>query len=97
MTADWLAGPGTFWILGTSGFGFALLYAVLGLRLGKAADSETDGCLLAICNVLLVILGGAAGFLLLRFPAQLISAMAGSAFLPGIMTMVWVRKLEKRT
>ncbi len=96
MEADWLAGPGTFWILGLSGVGFGLAYILLALRLGKMAHSEGDGCLLAICNLALVIVGGAAGFMTFRFPTQLISSMVGAGLLPGIMTLVWVYRLEKR-
>jgi hypothetical protein len=96
MSADWLAGPGTFWILGLSGIGFIIFYIVLAIRLGKAAHSEGDGCLLAFCNSILVVVGGAAGFLALHFPAQLMSAMAGSAFLPALMTLVWIRRLDRR-
>ena len=96
MSADWLAGPGTFWILGLSGVGFAILYVALALRLGRIARSESDGCLLAICNLLLVIVGGAGGFTLLKFPGQLVSSVAGAALLPGLVTLVWVRRLERR-
>jgi hypothetical protein len=95
VTPDWLAGPGTFWILGASGTGFAALYVWLALHLGKQARSESDGCLLAICNLVLVVVGGAVGYLLLRYPYQLLSAMGGSVILPGLMTLIWVWRLEK--
>lgn len=90
-----MAGPGTFWILGASGVGFALLYSWLALRLGRVTRSESDGCLLAVCNVALVIVGGAVGFLLFRFPYQLLSAVAGSALVPGALTLVWLWRLDR--
>ncbi len=96
MTADQLAGPGTFWILFGSGLGFAIFYVLLALRLGKVGRRQSDGCLLAVCNLVLVVTGGSIGFLLFRFPAQLISAMAGSFLLPGIVTAIWVSRMTRR-
>ena len=92
MNAEWIGGEGTFWIIGVGGGVFALFYFVIAIKFGKAIQSETDGCLLGICNVLLTIVGGAAGFLVAHFPLRLFTSLALAGLLPGAMTLYWISR-----
>jgi hypothetical protein len=73
-----------------------LFYVTLALQLGKAGRSESDGCLLAACNSVLVVTGGAIGFLLFGFPLKILSALAGASLLPGAMTAAWLYRMTRR-
>jgi hypothetical protein len=96
MHSDWLAGPGQFWILGLSWSSVALFYVLMGWKLGKSIRSEPDGCLLMICNLLLVPVGGLAGLVFFRFPYDLLSSMFCCALLPSLLTLNWIRRTDPR-
>jgi hypothetical protein len=96
LTNNWIAGPGQFWILGISWGSVALFYTVMALKLGKAIHSEPDGCLLAICNLVCVPVGGLVGLRFLRFPYNLLCSMFLALVLPSLLTGMWIRRTDPR-
>jgi hypothetical protein len=92
MDAYWSAGSGAFWILGLSWGGCALFHTLTALRLGRSVNSPADGCLLAICNLFYVAIGGFLGFILLKFPYGLLTSLAGAILLPALITLAWIKR-----
>jgi hypothetical protein len=92
LNPPYIAGPGQFWILGITAISYILFFGYISLRMGKAIHSETDGCLLCIINVVLVVIGGMAGLLVFRFPYNLMSSMFFALLLPGSLTLMWVKR-----
>jgi hypothetical protein len=87
-----LAGAGQFWILGVTAIAYILFFGYISLKLGKVVHGETDGCLLCMINIALIIVGGMAGLVFFRFPYNLMSSMFFALLLPSALTVTWVRR-----
>ena len=77
--------------------GLSILFAIAAIQVGKAVRSENDGCLLAIGNVVLTLLGGAIGFLVMvnHYPTFILSSMVGAMLLPSLAILAFTRRARK--
>ena len=80
---------GVGWIIGAVAFS---LYAG---KLGRRYDAPNDGCLLGFACQVLLITGGAIGFLLSVFPWHLLTAAAGAIVLPSVACLVFARRMRR--
>ncbi|HWD41507.1 MAG TPA: hypothetical protein VG944_21865 [Fimbriimonas sp.] len=96
MNSDWIAGPGQFWILSVSWLGSAAFFVFFSWMFGRILRSPSDGCLLGLCNLLFVVIGGMGGLLILKFPNNLGCSALGALLLPGLITTTWIRRTKLR-
>lgn len=94
MNQDWLSAGGAYFLLALIWVGAAVGFGVAGIKAGDRVGSPNDGCLLAIGNVVLALLGGGLGFLLMMrfFPYFLLSSLVGAVTLPSLGTLYFLRK-----
>jgi hypothetical protein len=71
---------------------YIAFFLYISFKLGKAVHSESDGCLLAMSNLVLILVGGMAGLLIFHFPYNLMSSMFLALALPSGVTWMWVRR-----
>lgn len=92
--SDWLSQGGTYTILGGAWLLSAILWAGYAFRLGKLTSRQNDGCLLAISNFIMALLGGGAGLLIANktYPMFIFSSVAGTIILPMVSSFVFLRK-----
>lgn len=95
---DWLSAGGAYFVIGTTWVVIATFYYFAGDKIGRAANAENDGCLLGIMNILLTILGGAAGLLIFRdhYPAFVAASMFGALILPTVGTLFIINRMAKK-
>ncbi len=89
--------PGSaFFILGFSWLASAIGFYMYAQKLGRAAESETDGCFLGFACILSAIVGGGVGLLLGRYPYFVITSALGSMLAPGALCWVFVKKAGRK-
>ncbi len=88
----WLASGGAYLILGLEFLGCASFYIALGFRMGRSMDSFGDGCLFAICNLLLTASGMALGYWLAPYPYFLGTTFFGMLILPAVGSHLLMRR-----
>jgi hypothetical protein len=97
---DWLATGGSYWIIGGAWFLSALFFALTGMRAGKVTGNESDGCLLAICCILLALTGGGiglyAGLFWVAYPYFIVTSLAGAIVFPAVGSAVLGTKMKRR-
>jgi len=89
-------GAGMYWVLGLVWGGSSLFFLIVSILFGRMIKSQTDGCLLALGNVVFVFGGGLLGYALVRYPLNLVLSCTGALFMPAILTGFWVRHTLKR-
>lgn len=97
---DWLSSGGSYWVIGISWLLSALFFAAGAMRTGKVSGSENDGCLLAVCCVLLALFGGGAGLYAgltwMRYPYFIVSSLLGTLLFPAIGSAMLGAKMKRR-
>lgn len=93
-----MSAGGAYFVIGTTWVVIAIFFYFAGDRIGRAANAENDGCLLGIMNIILTIVGGAAGLLLFRdhYPAFVAASMFGALILPTVGTLFIISRMSKR-
>ena len=74
----------------------AVVMIVLAFRTGKQARAESDGCLLAITNLILTVFGAGVGFFLAPYPNFVATSFFGAMVLPAIATSLFIRRYRPR-
>ena len=96
---DWLATGGAYWVIGLGWFLSAAFFAFLAIRSANRVGSENDGCLFAICSMVLALTGGGVGLYvglaLTRYPAFIATSLLGAVILPGIGGLFLTPRLKK--
>ena len=93
--AGWLASGGSFWLIFGQTAVIAAISIVLAFRIANALRAESDGCLLAIANLILTCLGAGIGFFLAPYPVFIVSAFVGAVALPGLATSLFIRRYRR--
>ncbi|MDX2064762.1 MAG: hypothetical protein SFX74_03360 [Fimbriimonadaceae bacterium] len=93
---DWLASGGAYTVLIIQTAVAAIVGSVIGFRIGMQAKSEGEGCLLAILNPLLALLGAGLGFFSTPYPSYLLTSLVGALILPAIATAGFSRIITRR-
>ena len=93
--ADWMASGGAFTLLLAQTGLVAVIGIALALWIGKQTRSEGDGCLLAITNVVLVLLGAAIGYFSTPYPYFVFTALLGSLLLPALAFGFFATRIRK--
>lgn len=97
VTPDFV-GPTAFLLIGSVWLVAAIGWAFAAKSLGKWMSSETDGCLLGFCNVVLVFIGGGLGLLVAPYPFFFLTTFAGVILVPGLATLsVFMRNRRRRS
>ena len=89
---DWLARGGTFFLMGFAWIASAVGFALYGTRIAKLRRMENDGCLLAISNVILALLGGGVGYFLAGYPWFIVTSIIGTLTFPALATWSFIKK-----
>lgn len=92
---DWIASGGAYWIIGGAWLATAVFFYIIAQKVGKVTRSESDGCLLGICNIVLSLLGGGAGYFLAPYPLFLLTSVAGAVTLPTLATLFFLSRLKR--
>ncbi len=92
---DWLAAGGAFTMIFIQTIVCAAVGAFAAFRVGAATNAEADGCLLAITNIILAIVGAGIGYFVAPYPMFVFTAMLGSAALPSIATAILAKRMRK--
>jgi hypothetical protein len=95
--ADWMASGGAFAVIFGQTFASIFVFAFLAIRIGKSASAEGDGCLLAIANFVLALLGAAIGFFSAPYPQFVFTALIGTIALPSVATFFFSQKIRRST
>ena len=96
---DWLATGGAYWIIGAAWLLSAASFAIAGMLRAKATGNENDGCLLAICSVVLAFTGGGiglyGGLTWSGYPTFILTSLIGTILLPGVVTGVLMARMKR--
>jgi hypothetical protein len=95
-STDWMSSGGAFWFMGGEIALSAVFFAGAAFYLGKIARMPNDGCLLALVNVLAALCGGGLGFWCARYPAFVLTTLAGTLILPMAVTILAASRFRKR-
>ncbi len=76
-------------------FASIVVFSFIAIRIGKSAAAEGDGCLLAIANFVLALLGAAIGFFSAPYPQFVFTALIGTIALPSVATFFFSQKIRQ--
>jgi hypothetical protein len=79
--SDWLSSGGAYTMILVQTLAVAVGGVLFALRAGQATQSEGDGCLLAIANLIFAVVGAGIGFFLAPYPYFVATSLLGSAAL----------------
>lgn len=91
-----LSTGGAYFLLGFSWLSSAVGFYIYAQKLGRAANSETDGCFLGFGCILSAIVGGGLGLLLGKYPYFVITSALGCMLAPGALCWVFVKKAGRK-
>jgi hypothetical protein len=74
----------------------AAVMIILAFRSGKVSQAESDGCLLAITNLILTIAGAGIGFFIAPYPYFVVTSFFGAMLLPAIAILIFSRRYPRR-
>lgn len=92
---QWLAAGGAYGALALTWLLAAVGYGQYAARLGRRYDAPNDGCLLLFACQMLLVIGGAVGLLLVAFPYNLLTAVAGAFLFPGLACLFFRRRMRE--
>jgi len=95
-TTDWLATGGAYYVIGAVWTLTAAFFCWTAFRIGRAVHSENDGCLLAICNILLTLFGGGIGLVIAPYPTYLLTSLLGAITFPSVASLFFMSRLQRR-
>ena len=95
LGSNWLSTGGAYLIVGTVWILSAIFFSAYAINLGKKHQSTNDGCLLAICNVVLSLVGGAIGYIPVSYPLSLVTSCLGAILFP-ILACIYFRRSMRR-
>ncbi len=95
MNSEWLAGGGTYLILGVAWLCGVIGFVVYSLRIGIARGEEADGCALAMGTVVTMSVGGGIGLRLAPYPWFILVSLSLGILCPSLLVAFWHRKRRK--
>jgi uncharacterized membrane protein len=93
--ADWLASGGAYAVIFGQTVASVIVFAFIAIRIGKSASAEGDGCLLAIANFVLALLGAGIGFFSASYPQFVFTSLIGTITFPLIATWFFSQKIRR--
>ena len=90
-----MASGGAFTLIFGQTVASIIVFAIVAVRIGKTAAAEGDGCLLAIANLVLALLGSAIGFFSAPYPTFVFTSLAGTIALPAVSTFIFSQKIRR--
>lgn len=97
---DWLASGGAYWVIAAAWILSAILFGWRSLRAGNRTEKDNDGCLLAICSIVLTLTGGGmglyAGLALTHYPTFVLTSILGCVLVPGIGSLLLNPRIHRR-
>lgn len=93
-----MSSGGAFWIIGVAWVVIAGFYYGIAEYIGRYTRTENDGCLMGLMNIILTIVGGAAGLLALRtqYPTFVFSSLFGALILPTLGTLFILSRMKRK-
>ena len=92
MNSEWLAGGGTYLILGLAWLLVGISFVAFSIRSGAARGEEGDGCAMAIGTLVTMSVGGGIGLRIAPYPWFILSALFLGLLCPGLLLAFWMRK-----
>jgi len=93
--ADWMASGGAYTLLILQTVIAAIVGIGVALWIGRKSQAEGDGCLLAIANLILALVGAGIGYFSTPYPHFVLTALIGSLALPAIATAFFATRIRK--
>ncbi len=91
-----LSSGGAYFLLGFTWLSSAIGFYLYAQKLGRAVESETDGCFLGFGCVLTALVGGAVGLLAGKYPTFIFTSFFGAVGFPGFLCWLFVKKSNRK-